>query len=272
MPILFRKLFTLKFEKNVNFWVKLKFFILENTRIRVMKSQMRSLLLSCDKCGAFAYHHSNDFISNKIKNCTYYCTPVIDPLIKIDNAVGLNKKFKIMHVGHLSGIATLSGIELLANEIIPKLNELIGIENYELHIIGAYFEKLPLDIRNKLDFNNIIIRGQINPIDHEFKTSDIIIVPTPIKLGIRVRIITAFSFGSCIVAHEVNKFGIPELKNNYNSMLSNSGVQMAEDCYKLYKDKNLINSLKINSRLTYEKFFSLETAGKKISNTLIDMI
>jgi glycosyltransferase involved in cell wall biosynthesis len=272
LPILFRRLFKLKFERKSSLWNKFKFFILENTRIRIMKLQMKTLLLSCNKCGAFAYHHSLDFLSYKIKGCEYYCTPVVDPLSKKSSNYQLNKKFKIIHVGHLSGIATLSGVELLANEIVPRLNELIGIDNYELHIIGAYYENMPIEIKSKLNFHNIKIRGQINPIDDEFLSSDVIIVPTPIKLGIRVRIITAFSFGSCIVAHEVNKYGIPELKNNYNSLLSNSGYQMAEDCYKLFNDKKLLTRLKMNSRLTYENHFSLNTAGKKISNTLIEMI
>jgi glycosyltransferase involved in cell wall biosynthesis len=272
LPLLFRKSFISKYSSSNIFFEKIKIFILEITRVKKMKYFMNELLMTCSRSGAFAYHHANEFKQNNILHCDYYCTPVPDPLIdKIPN-VNLTKKFKIIHIGHLSGIATLSGIELLVNEVIPNLDKLIGPENYELHIIGGYFENLPASLKNKMTHESIIIRGQINPADDEFLSADIVIVPTPIKLGIRVRIVTAFSFGCCIVAHEANSHGIPELENGFNCMLSDNGYKMAEDCHLIYKNHELKLKLKENARKTYLDKFSLLKAGNIISNTLIKMI
>ena len=237
----------------------------------MMKKYMHELLLTCSKSGAFASHHACEFKQNNILNCDYYCTPVPDPLINKTSTEIKSKKFKIIHIGHLSGIATLSGVEILANEVIPNLDKLIGPENYELHIIGGYFENLPKTLKDSLEHKSVLIRGQINPADDEFLSADIVIVPTPIKLGIRVRIVTAFSFGCCIVAHEANSYGIPELENDYNCLLSNNGLKMAEDCFLIYNNNELKLKLKKNSRKTYLDNFSLIKAGNNISNVLLKM-
>jgi glycosyltransferase involved in cell wall biosynthesis len=248
----------------------IKHWILEKTQISRKIKFMDQLLLSCDVSGAFAAHHAQDFITRNVSNCEYFRTPVPDPFE--NNTIG-NKagKCKILHIGHLQGIATLTGVELLAKEILPELDRLIGKENYEVHLVGGYFDTIAAPIKLLLDHPSVKVRGQISPSDEEFLSSHILLVPTPIELGIRVRIITGFSFGSCIIAHKANSKGIPELVNGENCFMGSDGKSLARACAEVYQDDTLRKKLEMTSRETYDKYFSLSAAGKEISDTLIGL-
>lgn len=275
LPFIFRKLFISKYSKDFSLLEKLKIFVLENTRILRMKYLMDNLLNSCNLSGAFAFHHANDFISRGGNNCKYYRTPIPDPYENKEiplSYITSRSKFKIVHIGHLQGIATLSGIEILANQILPHLDRLIGSINYELHLVGGEFDSMPKKLKNKLQHPSVIIRGHINPADDEFKTANVVLVPTPIRLGIRVRILTAFSYGSCIVTHIANKSGIPELVHSNNCMLSSTGQGLANACYELYNNPKFSNEISLNARATFEKYFSINTAGNDIVETMELMV
>jgi glycosyltransferase involved in cell wall biosynthesis len=122
--------------------------------------------------------------------------------------------------------------------------------------VGGFFETMPKALKSGLNKSNIILRGQVTPADKEFLSADVLLVPTPIDLGIRVRIITAFSFGSLIVAHSANQKGIPELKHKYNGLIGNNGFEMAEQIIKVYNKEINIEEIKSNSRRTYENYFT----------------
>lgn len=272
LPYLYRK----EYYKRVNISkfniLFVKQWLLEKTQISRKIKIMNMLLKSCNVSGAFAAHHAFDFQNSGVDNCKYFRTPVYDPHTSLNKNPKSNSKFKILHIGHLQGIATVTGVEILAKEVIPNLDKLIGEDNYELHLVGGHFDTLPILLKQLLTKNNIKIRGQVSPSDQEFLSSNILLVPTPIELGIRVRIITGLSYGNCIISHIANSKGIPELVNNQNCILSNDGVALAKACFDVYKNENKRIDLAINARKTYEKYFSVETAGKEISNCLLTII
>jgi hypothetical protein len=49
------------------------------------------------------------------------------------------------------------------------------------------------------------------------------LAPTPINLGTRTRIIEGFSYGVCIVAHEGNALGNPQIIDGENTLLAGDG-------------------------------------------------
>lgn len=243
---------------------KMAINILLRNRIKVQKEIMIKLLKDCSLCGAFAYHHAQMFKELGVRYCNYFRTPLPDYLMDGVKKRPLSEKPKILLLGHLKGIATLSGIRLFIDEIMPFLEKNMKEEEFRVHIVGGFFENLPKEMKKALDKPYIIIRGHVNPIDSEFLSSDLLLVPTPIELGIRVRIITAFSFGTPVVAHIANSKGIPELKHEENSLLSDSGIGLAKETVRLIKDRLLQKLLSENGRKTYEKYFSLNSAGRNI--------
>lgn len=273
LPFLFRGIYIIESKSKFS----LSYFVhkyIELTTVHLMKKYMKLLLNQASFCGAFAAHHVNDF--NNLLNsrlCKYVHTPTPDPYLNLTIEKPQNKKFKIMHIGHLKGIATLYGIRDIANNILPVLDKSIGEDNYELHIVGGYFEQLDLQLKNIfLKHKSVIIRGQVSPSDIEFITSDLLIVPTSIELGIRVRIITAFSFGLPVVAHVANKKGIPELEHELNCMIGNSPNQLAENIITLYRNPSLLKNIQIESRNTYLKHFSIESVGTHLNEEINNIL
>ncbi len=234
-------------------------------QVRSQIKYMVKMTNSCDVGGAFAAHHANDLRAAGAIDCKYICTPVPDVLQTTRLPA---KKFKIILLGHLRGIATMSGVELFINDIFPNIDKVIGSDNYEVHVIGGYFDTLPNEFKKKLDHPSIIIRGTVTPADNEFLSADLLVVPTPIKLGIRVRIISALSFGTLIVTHIANTEGIPELKHGNNALVGNSGAQMADEIIKVYQDDVDVKTIRNNARLTYENYFTPNAFARQVEKFL----
>ena len=233
--------------------------------LKVQKSGMVRLLNNCSISGAFAAHHARELSAMGASNCRYFHTPTPNPLNLKKVRSG---KFKILHIGHLRGIATLAGLELLAFEILPYLKNHIGSDKFEIHLVGGSLKVYPKKSGKSLLIPLFLVRGQINPPDEEFLSSNVVIVPTPIELGIRVRIITALSFGSCIIAHEANKRGIPELENGKNCLLGTSGMEIAKLTERVFNDPSLQDSLELSSRNSYQKYFSIEQSKLELTHNL----
>ncbi|MDB5103981.1 MAG: hypothetical protein JWP91_1670 [Fibrobacteres bacterium] len=271
LPYLFRSSFMEAYEgqkgprKKISNWLRR---LLVVPRLVRMQEEM---LAECQVCGAFAAHHADLFSRSAGLDCLYLHTPTPDPLpqARIGSPDG---KFKIMHIGHLQGIATLAGVELLANTILPRLKSLFAPGTFEIHLVGGFFDSMPPSLQEAMRDPHVRIRGQVSPADAEFLSSDVVLVPTPIELGIRVRIITAFSFGNCIVAHSANQKGIPELEHGVNAMIASDGGSLAEICKRLYDDPALRSRLREGSRRTYEEKFSLAAAGGRISDVMDGLV
>lgn len=240
----------------------------EFVRIRPMEKYMLEILNKCEVSGAFAAHHANEFKMHGVKNCRYFHTPV--PPTTRRSVVDISrKKFKILHIGHLLGVATISGLELMMSEVVPELVNILGSQNFSIHIVGGNYETLPPRIQQMLQHPNVILRGHITPADEEFLSSDIIFVPIPIELGIRVRIITAMSFGCCVVTHVANEKGIPELKNGNNAMLGKNGKELAQQIVALLGNSSEREKLMDGAYGTYEQFFSIKSVGEEIKSALL---
>lgn len=228
---------------------------------------MKTLLEDCDIGGAFAAHHAIMLSDRGGRKCQYFRTPTPDPLPSSFPASKPNE-FRLLHIGHLQGIATLSGIEMLADEMIPSLVASFPENGFKIHLVGAGFETIPENLRRKLTQSCVTVRGQVSPPDREFLEAHCVIVPTPIDLGIRVRILTAFSFGSCVIAHAANKGGIPELEHGHNCLLGSSGKELAHLCREVAQNSDLRARLSKNARQTFEQSFSPSVAGGHICRAL----
>ena len=234
---------------------------------------MKALLAPCRATGAFAAHHAAWFRGVGVHGCRYLQTPLIDDVGADCEAqrarLQRSGKTRVLLVGHLKGTATLSGMYLFAREILPLLETELGADNLDVRIVGGY--EPPADLRALLDRPSVRMVGQVEPATEEFLSCDVLVVPTPIRLGIRVRILTGFATGSCIVAHTANSLGIPELLDGKNALLGSTGPQLAAAVVRAATDGALRAQLRREARRTYEQYFSLETAGRQIVGGLEQM-
>ncbi len=176
-----------------------------------------------------------------------------------------NPKPRILLIGHLRGISTISGLHVFARDVLPELERELGPDGFEAHIVGAHDP--PASLRASLDHQAVRLRGHVEPPDDEFLRADVLLVPTPVETGPRVRILTGFSFGCCVVAHTSNQLGIPMLEHRANTLLADSDGLAGETLTAL-GDPQLRVRLGAAGRSLYEEQFTPERAGARIVEEL----
>ncbi len=254
-------------EYNISF--KRKAYLLYRNAITnySLQRSMVNTLNKMNESGLFASHHAMELNSLGASECKYINTPVSLNLKDKKIYKRQIKTFNILMVGHLAGISTLEGINLFFNEILPEIK--IKLKNdFIVTIVGKYDHAEPRVINQLKREKSIKLLGNVDNLAQQYEDSDLILVPTPITLGIRVRILTAMMYGKLIIAHNSNKQGIPELENEYNCLLGCSGEELSEHIISVYKYRNGFNTISDNALKTYEKYFKPNSFSQRYSNIL----
>jgi glycosyltransferase involved in cell wall biosynthesis len=220
------------------------------------------LLNECEACGAFAAHHAAWLRKRGARGCEYLRTPVPDPGARSEP----EGKPRLLLVGHLKGVVTLDGLRLFADGILPRLERELGPDGFEVRIAGGY--EPPPELARELDRPSVNFLGHVEGADDEFRRAHVLLVPNSISLGVRVRIVTGFSFGTCIVSHVANTRGIPELEHERNALVGRNAHELADSVLRVLRDDSLRARLGGGGRETYERSFAPGVAAEAIAATL----
>ena len=242
-------------------------------RVNRLQSQLRlqpglavRLLNACEACGAFAAHHAEWLRSRGAHGCRYLHTPVPDVAgdewRELRDAAMAYAKPSVLLVGHLKGVVTLEGLRRYASEMLPRL-EAAGVET---RIAGGYDP--PPDLASALDRPSVTLLGHVEGIVDELRRATALVVPNAIPLGIRVRIVTAWSLGVAVVSHDANARGIAELEHGSNALLGSSGPELADRALLLVRNAELRRGYDEGGRATYERAFAPPVAAGEIADTL----
>jgi glycosyltransferase involved in cell wall biosynthesis len=225
------------------------------------------LLRGCESRGAFAAHHAAWLRARGVERCEYLRTPVPDPLLAGSpvEAPQVDRP-RILLVGHMKGVVTLNGLRLFAQEILPRLERNLGPTAFEARLLGGYDP--PADLAPLLDRPSVRLLGHVERPVEEFTSADVLLVPNSISLGVRVRIVTAFSHGTCVVSHRANARGIPELAQEQNALLGASAEELADAVVDAVRDGELRRRLGAEGRRTYERLFAPPVAVGRIREEL----
>jgi len=260
-PLYYRHRYIYSYSGLIDFFrKKISFLYLRHQQIRVTRELVRWPRI----VGFFASHYANFSKIKFNKNISYFRTPIPMPFIKRTRN---NSKFSILHIGELNTTATTLGLK----EFIEKgydllFNGEIKKDDIELYFAGGgeITDKLKTFFLN----SNVTYLGRVYPHHTLFLNSDILLVPINVPLGVRIRILTALSFGMVVVAHVANKSGIEELESGYNCVLFSSSEEMALEIQKLFYNKDYRQKLKMGAIETYEKFFKPTITVSEILNLL----
>jgi glycosyltransferase involved in cell wall biosynthesis len=238
-------------------------------RLRKHPQLMVRFLRDCEAAGDFAAHHAAWLRRHGVANCEYLRTPVPDPLgdgwQAARRQAALDKP-RLLLMGHLRGIATLEGLELSLERVLPILERELVDDGFEVRLVGGY--DAPPKLARLLDRPSISLCGHTDDPGPEFLSAEAILVPTPIRLGTRVRIISAFSYGTPVVAHEANVRGIPELAHQDNAWLGRTPEELAGGILSVFRDEALRSRLSKNGRKTFERNFTASVAAGRIEQIL----
>ena len=163
-------------------------------------------------------------------------------------------------------MVTLDGLRRFARGILPRLEQELGADGFEVRIAGGYDP--PPDLARDLDRPSVRFLGHVEGAEEEFRRAHVLLVPNSISLGIRVRIVTGFSFGTCIVTDEANTQGIPELVHERNTLVGRTPAELANAVLRVVRDDELRRRLGDSGRRTYEAAFAPPVAAGQIADTL----
>lgn len=213
----------------------------------------------------FCAHHYKEKIKKKIIHTNYYRVPIINPEKIIKYEINIKDVNKILLIGDLTGTVTISSLIYLQKFL--KNSNSIDKEYFEINIFGD--GKLKSSLKDLNNYKFIKFRGVSNNISDEFDNMSILLVSNDIKVGMRVRIITAISYGLVVLTHSSNLTGIPELEHNRNVLVFNSFSELdhlLEGIKNSTIDLDKISKEGIN---TFNKYFNYKNAVTDLEKKLI---
>jgi hypothetical protein len=242
-------------------------------RLRRLPRLMVGLLEECESYANFAAHHAAWLRRHGAKRCAYMHIPVEDaggPAWRVRrDAERAKDRPLLLLIGHMRGVSTIDGLTRFARDVLPRLERALGPEGFEVRVIGAY--DVPAHLERPLSRPSVRLLGHVDDIAAEFARATATVVATSIPLGTRVRILTAFSHGAPVVAHEANAFGIPELAPRRNVLLGGGGRGLADQLLRVLGDGQLERQLEGGGRETYERFFAPPVAAAAIERALVEV-
>lgn len=170
-----------------------------------------------------------------------------------------NEKFKIILIGNLSSRGRAQ-YNYLYKKILPDLEKKIDIEKIEIHLIGSEYNS---DFKGLYEKKYIMFRGYVQDIEVEYLSSNLIIMPSPAKIGGRVSIAEAMSFGCCILTtiHELGT--LPHLHPNKNILVAKNHSEFSLMLSKIINKEIIISSIEDNARNTFVNHFESNTVCNK---------
>jgi len=177
-----------------------------------------------------------------------------------------NPRPRILLIGHLRGIGTISGLHPFVRSILPRLSEALGPDGFEVHVVGDH--EPPEELRAGLGHPAVQLRGRIDEPAEEFFCCDVLLAPNPTTTGASARILSGLTFGCCIVAHSDSLVGIPELADGENCLLAADGLGLADATLRALADLALRERLGDAARALYERLFSPSVAARRLVREL----
>jgi glycosyltransferase involved in cell wall biosynthesis len=225
-----------------------------------------ALLRQFDSVGVFSDHHAAWARRHGVRAWyAYYPMPdLAGPGWRAKRAAGKpNPQPRILLIGHLRGIGTVSGFHLFVPEILPRLT------GCDVRVVGGH--EPPAEFREPLSHPPVRLLGPIEDPAEEFFRADVLLAPNPTTTGASARILSGLSFGCCVVAHTDSLVGIPELRDGENCLLAADGPGLADATMRALADRELRDRLGQAGRELYERAFSPPVAARRLVRELEEL-
>ncbi len=171
----------------------------------------------------------------------------------------------LVNIGNVNSTGNRIGIEYFFKNILPYLEKDVIQKKVKLVFCGSG------ELHNfysKEQLNLIEMKGYVKDLDTEIKKSDIFLLCNNVgyHYGGYTRVIYFMSSGAPLIAHKNLSKSMPELKHNYNCMLSENKFEMCEYLRALISDHNLRHKISFNALKTYKEIYSPGVVVKKLLN------
>ena len=215
-----------------------------------------------------AAHHAAWIRRHCARPCYYLPNPVAPdtpPDLRPSTYQGAPR---FLLVGHLRGVATLSGLMYFADKVLPHLTDALRSGELVIEVIGG--DSVEPSIQRRFGEAGISFRGQISQLQltQIYRDSAAMLVPTPLALGFRTRIVDAFLHALPVVAHEANAQGFPEISKCAGCIVTRSGPQFAMATLELARNPERRKHMAAQARRFWEENGTTEHYGKRVVEIL----
>jgi glycosyltransferase involved in cell wall biosynthesis len=186
---------------------------------------------------------------------------------KVERAEGAVAR--VLMIGSLKGIASRSGFEYLARELLPRLERRAKEMRraYEIRVVGH--GSLQATTKRELErCPSVKIVGFVDDAAKEFEAADFVLVTIPTRFGFRTRIADSFGYGQCVVAHAANCAGMPEVVDGHNVLAAEDPEALADRFVRAVNDASLRKRLGAAARQTFIECYSVDRATRDLEKIL----
>lgn len=171
------------------------------------------------------------------------------------------KPASLIFIGTLDWYPNTRAVRYIANEIWPKLKDIIP--NIEVNIIGA---GAPSDLlkfsESEQNFN---VLGFVDNLKPYLDSATAYVCPIDDGGGTKLKLLDAFASGKAVVAHQVACEGL-RVKDGKQVLIANDPVTYCKQIKRLIEDAALRRELERNARQHAEDYFSFSSIGKQLAD------
>ena len=175
------------------------------------------------------------------------CPVKVGTFVKKNNN---NKKFNISMFSFAIS-QDYNGVVLLYKKLLPKLKENKLLDKVNLNLVMLIPKNIPLEIKKIVDDKNINIKTYNQDI---LKKTDLLFYPSKYPVGVRSKILFAFSRNWFVATSLTIKKCIPELEDFKNCIMSNEIDSLVDKIIHLIKNKNKYQYIKKNALNTLKNY------------------
>jgi glycosyltransferase involved in cell wall biosynthesis len=192
----------------------------------------------------------------------------IDIVPNIHAEVHTNKTFEntrdLLFVGNFWHLPNIDAIEYFLSTILPLIApELPAVKIY---IVG---DNVP-DTLKQSSSEKIIFTGYVEDLSQYLEKARISVAPLRYGAGMKGKIGEALSWGLPVVTTTIGAEGM-NLIHGYNVMIGDTPEEFAQKVIRLYKDKELWESLSMNGKTTVRKNWSPQAVRKKLEMVVSEL-
>ena len=177
----------------------------------------------------------------------------------------------ILILGSLKGVASRLGFTFFLDQILPELKRRSDELRFpiEFRIVGH--GKMPHHLKERLTQEPLVkFVGFVESIAEEYQKADIVLVNIPVNLGFRTRIAEAFSYGLCVVTHEANAAGMPEICDGKNALSHSKPSEIVDRLIDVINHPQRRVQLGAAAQETFNESMSQDTAVLKLARIFDD--
>jgi glycosyltransferase involved in cell wall biosynthesis/2-polyprenyl-3-methyl-5-hydroxy-6-metoxy-1,4-benzoquinol methylase len=170
----------------------------------------------------------------------------------------------LMFIGGFIHPPNEDGIVWFVESILPLIQQ--RLPGIHLHIVGSH----PTDKIKSLVSTSVTVTGYVEDVSPYFEKARVFVSPLRYGAGIKGKIVQCMAYGLPVVTTPIGAEGM-DSTDGYNMLIADDEEQFADKVVKAYQDRELWETLSLNSRTLFEQNYTPDAVKKALRRVLEKM-